>query len=103
MNINGTLYGTTFQGGSHDEGTVYSVSTSGSERVLHSFGGRLDGAYPLAGLLNVTERCTARRTGVAGPRARLGVEPYTASAQTAPKKYCTLLPAHLMGGTRKQL
>jgi uncharacterized repeat protein (TIGR03803 family) len=48
--LNGTLYGTTEQGGAHDKGTVFSITTSGSESVLHSFGAGTDGAEPFAGL-----------------------------------------------------
>jgi uncharacterized repeat protein (TIGR03803 family) len=32
---------------------VYSLSTTGKEKVLHSFTGASDGAYPLAGLVDV--------------------------------------------------
>ena len=61
LNVNGTLYGTTLRGGAHCEGgsqhgcgTVFSVTTSGEETVLHSFGGgSFDGALPRAGLINV--------------------------------------------------
>ena len=62
INVNGTLYGTTSQGGGsgcssgHDDGcgTVYSVTTSGREKVLHAFkGGNSDGGDPLAGLIDV--------------------------------------------------
>ena len=51
--MNGTLYGVTYSGGSHDRGTVYSVTTSGEEKVLHSFGSGHDGAQLLWGLINV--------------------------------------------------
>jgi uncharacterized repeat protein (TIGR03803 family) len=37
--VKGTLYGTTFQGGTDQRGTVYSVTTAGVETVLHSFTG----------------------------------------------------------------
>lgn len=47
----GNLYGTTFQGGAYDMGTVFEVTTSGQERVLHSFSGESDGSYPKAGLV----------------------------------------------------
>ncbi|MBV8345408.1 MAG: hypothetical protein JO190_10510 [Candidatus Eremiobacteraeota bacterium] len=50
--INGVLYGTTSSGGKHnvcDCGTIYSVSASGSERVLHSFSG---GGSPEASLVD---------------------------------------------------
>jgi len=56
IDVKGTLYGTTEEGGSRCKsegcGTVFSVSTTGTERVLHSFSGK-DGEYPLAGLINV--------------------------------------------------
>ena len=48
---NGKLYGTTFAGGAYGLGTVFEVTTSGTERVLHSFSGGTDGAYPRAGLV----------------------------------------------------
>lgn len=52
--VNGTLYGTTSAGGIGCEltgcGTVFAISTSGSEKVLHRFRGLPDGAKPLAEL-----------------------------------------------------
>ncbi|HEY1654533.1 MAG TPA: choice-of-anchor tandem repeat GloVer-containing protein, partial [Candidatus Tumulicola sp.] len=51
--MKGTLYGTTFIGGLSGLGTVYSVTTSGTEAVLHSFGAS-DGYFPKAGLVNVS-------------------------------------------------
>jgi uncharacterized repeat protein (TIGR03803 family) len=52
--LNGVLYGTTQDGGKYSNGTVYKVSTSGAETVLHSFpDGAKDGYYPYAGLVNV--------------------------------------------------
>ena len=58
INVKGTLYGTTFQGGAHDLGTVFAITPSGTETVLYSFMGKCNGsctdaAYPLAGLLDV--------------------------------------------------
>jgi uncharacterized repeat protein (TIGR03803 family) len=57
LNINGTLYGTTYEGGTtgceEPCGTVFSVTTSGSEKVLHRFSRPPDGRAPLAGLTNV--------------------------------------------------
>ncbi len=52
INVNGTLYGTTQYGGAHNSGTVFSITKSGEERVLFSFGPG-DGCCPLAPLLNV--------------------------------------------------
>lgn len=60
VDLNGTLYGTTEFGGTHvcgefggGCGTVYSISTSGVEKVLYSFAGRPDGSFPNAGLTDV--------------------------------------------------
>jgi uncharacterized repeat protein (TIGR03803 family) len=59
--LDGMLYGTTSRGGLTLEcpqigygqgcGTVFSVDTSGHERILHRFHGNRDGARPLAPLL----------------------------------------------------
>jgi uncharacterized repeat protein (TIGR03803 family) len=59
IGVDGTLYGTTVIGGgsgcddSHGCGTVYSVTTSGNEKVLYRFAGTPDGANPQAGLIAV--------------------------------------------------
>jgi uncharacterized repeat protein (TIGR03803 family) len=53
IHVNGTLYGTTMRGGSSDNGTVYSISTTGQTKVLYSFKGGSDGAWPQAGLIDV--------------------------------------------------
>jgi uncharacterized repeat protein (TIGR03803 family) len=59
-NVGGTLYGTTEFGGTHSCGsayntcgTVFTITTSGTESVLHSFAGQSDGQWPLAPLTNV--------------------------------------------------
>lgn len=48
----GTLYGTTLDGGATGHGTVFKVDRKGKETVLHSFISFVkgDGAYPYAGL-----------------------------------------------------
>lgn len=46
----GTLYGTTRNGGDANVGVIFSVTPSGSESVVHSFGGKPDGALPQSGL-----------------------------------------------------
>ena len=53
IDVKGTLYGTTFAGGSSQNGTVYSITTTGTENVLYSFGKSPDGASPTAGLIDV--------------------------------------------------
>jgi uncharacterized repeat protein (TIGR03803 family) len=49
--VNGNLYGTTFQGGGSANcpggcGTVYEIDTAGNESVIYSFKGGADGANP---------------------------------------------------------
>jgi uncharacterized repeat protein (TIGR03803 family) len=46
----GVLFGTTVIGGRYNLGTVFEMSTSGGELVLHSFGKGTDGATPAGGL-----------------------------------------------------
>jgi uncharacterized repeat protein (TIGR03803 family) len=60
INVNNTLYGTTYNGGAYGRyncgngcGTVFSITPSGAERVLHSFGADADGANPQGGLIDV--------------------------------------------------
>jgi uncharacterized repeat protein (TIGR03803 family) len=55
--VHGTLYGTTSQGGAYpcgsaSCGTVFSITTSGTEKVLYSFNGS-DGSWPIAGLIDL--------------------------------------------------
>jgi uncharacterized repeat protein (TIGR03803 family) len=54
IDVKGTLYGTTRGGGTYgDDGTVFSISTTGKEKVLHSFGAGSDGANPVASLIEL--------------------------------------------------
>jgi uncharacterized repeat protein (TIGR03803 family) len=46
----GGLFGTTVEGGASNHGTVFKLSTTGKQTVLHSFKSQ-DGSYPDAGLL----------------------------------------------------
>jgi uncharacterized repeat protein (TIGR03803 family) len=47
--LNGALYGTTERGGTFGKGTIFKVTSDGTETVLHSFEGA-DGISPRAGL-----------------------------------------------------
>jgi uncharacterized repeat protein (TIGR03803 family) len=48
VDANGTLYGTTAEGGRFGLGTIFKLTASGKKSVLHSFaGGASDGQYPL--------------------------------------------------------
>jgi uncharacterized repeat protein (TIGR03803 family) len=52
LDAQGNLYGTTYGGGTADYGTVFEISATGNETVLHSFGAtKGDGKYPYAGLV----------------------------------------------------
>jgi uncharacterized repeat protein (TIGR03803 family) len=57
IDANGTLYSTTEYGGgtgcSGTCGTVFKITTSGAEKVLYSFAGGTDGAFPNAALANM--------------------------------------------------
>ena len=53
LNVNGTLYGTTEYGGATNNGTIYSITPSGTETVLYSFKGPPDGAFPASDLTYV--------------------------------------------------
>lgn len=57
VNLGGTLYGTTYLGGANLNGTVFSVTLAGVEKVVYSFGsgGKFggDGVSPESNLVNV--------------------------------------------------
>jgi uncharacterized repeat protein (TIGR03803 family) len=57
IDVGGVFYGTTYDGGAYGGnaggyGTVFAISASGVERVLHSFGSGTDGANPEAALIS---------------------------------------------------
>jgi uncharacterized repeat protein (TIGR03803 family) len=45
------LYGTTYQGGTQDQGTVFKIDNAGNYNVVHSFSGGADGKWPRAGVI----------------------------------------------------
>jgi uncharacterized repeat protein (TIGR03803 family) len=47
----GNFYGTTSQGGASNTGTVFRITSAGTLTTLHSFTSAVDGAAPLAGLI----------------------------------------------------
>lgn len=57
IDVKGGLYGTTPFGGANSVGTVFALTFSGRESVIHSFkaGDKDDGFYPVAGLINVAD------------------------------------------------
>jgi len=58
IDVNGVMYGTTQHGGGSPNcslgcGTVFTVTTDGTEHVLYQFQGLFDGASPVASLIDV--------------------------------------------------
>jgi uncharacterized repeat protein (TIGR03803 family) len=53
IDVKGTLYGTTSSGGAHNAGALFSITASGKETTVHSFGGSGDGVFPFAPVLDV--------------------------------------------------
>jgi uncharacterized repeat protein (TIGR03803 family) len=52
FDTSGNLYGTTFQGGEYDDGSVFKLTPNLTESLLHSFNNNgVDGFEPYAGLL----------------------------------------------------
>lgn len=51
----GKLWGTTFQGGRHNLGTVYTITVGGTLKTLHSFNGNTDGFLPYGDLIQGTD------------------------------------------------
>ena len=73
--VDGTFYGTTQYGGKYNFGTIFTISTSGKERVIWSFAGPPgDGAYPVANLvpLNCPSRCEIYGVTSQGGTANVG-------------------------------
>ena len=65
----GNFYGTTFSGGAKGLGTVFRVTPTGVESVLHSFGGRVlgDGANPTAALIEASDGNLYGASLIGGP------------------------------------
>jgi uncharacterized repeat protein (TIGR03803 family) len=56
INVGGVLYGTTATGGTNNDGTVFSVTKSGAEKVVYSFCSQpncADGSAPQASLISL--------------------------------------------------
>jgi uncharacterized repeat protein (TIGR03803 family) len=50
MDADGNLFGTTFSGGTSNDGAIFEITPQGVETVLHSFSGS-DGSTPYNGLI----------------------------------------------------
>jgi len=84
--IKGTMYGTTHGGGANQSaGTIFKVTTSGAEKVLHDFKLGADGAFPAGGLLDVNGVLygTTQFGGTQSHNCRYGLEPHHPKAYFA--------------------
>src|SRR3984957_20281827 len=63
----GNFYGTTGEGGTLGEGTVSTMTPSGTVTLLHSFNSSTDGGYPQAGLIQGTDGNFYGTTEEGGP------------------------------------
>jgi uncharacterized repeat protein (TIGR03803 family) len=72
MDAKGNLYGTTFDGGASNSGTVFKVSKASKETVLHNFIGGADGANPYAGLVMDVDGNLYGTTTAGGASNRFG-------------------------------
>ncbi len=53
IDVKGTLYGTTSEGGANGYGTVFSITQSGRRTTVYTFAGGSDGSFPSSALTNV--------------------------------------------------
>ena len=61
----GNLYGTTFSGGTSNDGVVFEITPEGDETVLHDFSGS-DGSTPYSGLIISQDGILYGTTGFGG-------------------------------------
>lgn len=76
VELGGILYGTTRFGGKYADGTVFSITTSGKEQILHSFEGE-DGSVPESNLIVVNGKLygTTFNGGASGQGTVFSIEP----------------------------
>jgi uncharacterized repeat protein (TIGR03803 family) len=90
IDAKGLLYGTASYAGMHGQGTVFSITTTGTVKVVYNFAGA-DGAQPYASLINVkgTLYGTTFTGGGASCNQNFGCGTVLASRQAAQSKCCT--------------
>jgi|SRR5579862_1691319 len=93
ISVNGMLYGTTYEGGSHDAGTVFSLDPgTGVYAILYSFcsqGNCADGELPYAGLIDVNGKLYGTTKWGGGTGGLFSVDPGT-GAETVVYPFCSL-------------
>ena len=55
MGPNGWLYGTTFLGGDHGQGAIFTITTNGDYSTLWHFTGGADGSFPQAAMVSASD------------------------------------------------
>jgi uncharacterized repeat protein (TIGR03803 family) len=110
IDVNGTLYGTTLGGGNaatpecfpNGCGTVYTLSMSGAEKVLHRFAGGPDGAAPASGLIGVDRTLYGTTAGGGGVGCTLPPQE-TQASEVLPPRGCGTVYSIRVGGVEKVL
>ncbi|MGA9043207.1 MAG: choice-of-anchor tandem repeat GloVer-containing protein [Terriglobales bacterium] len=72
LDAQGNLYGTAEEGGAAGHGVVFKLDPAGTETVLYSFAGGVDGSAPLGGLLLDAQGNLYGTTNYAGDAACVG-------------------------------
>jgi uncharacterized repeat protein (TIGR03803 family) len=81
----GNLYGTTATGGQYNQGTVFRITSDGTETVLYSFaGGSSDGAQPNGGLIQGSDGSFYGTTNNGGIAACPRPQPLDGNAAQSP-------------------
>ena len=68
LGTDGSLYGTTYQGGAGNAGTVFKIAPGNRLTTLHSFDST-DGAWPFAALVQDTNGIVLWNNGIGGATA----------------------------------
>jgi uncharacterized repeat protein (TIGR03803 family) len=89
LGSDGNLYGTTYYGGTYNEGTVFRITPAGVLTTLHSFDGT-DGYYPIGEMFQATNGVFYGQTTLGGSGAdgtifsvSLGLRPFVQTAPTS--------------------
>jgi uncharacterized repeat protein (TIGR03803 family) len=71
LNVDGTFYGVTRYGGTDNDGTVFSITPGGREKVLYNFTGGNDALYPSVSLVDFDGTLYGTATGGANGNGTL--------------------------------
>lgn len=87
--VDGNFYGTTYDGGDYDLGTVYQMTTRGVINILFSFDGT-NGSHPEAGLVRapIASSTAPLTTAVSMTRRAAATAPYSRSPPMASLPTC---------------